>query len=221
MATNNAINLNASGIVKYDGAGTFSALSTPLSLANGGTGASSFTAYSVICGGDPSSNPLTNVASVGTSGQFLTHNGSSSLPTFQTNPGNGYWFNQQVQNGNPADATTYYMVNGDFINAFTASGMAGTRLYIPLSGTITQVYGYFTVGSAGSSESVTVDLRVNNTTNNTISSSISLVSNTTFSNSGLSISLSAGDYFETRMICPTWATNPTTVRMAISIFVHI
>ncbi len=55
-----------------------------LGVARGGTAAASFTAYSVICGGTTSTGALQSVASVGTSGQVLTSNGASALPTFQT-----------------------------------------------------------------------------------------------------------------------------------------
>lgn len=54
-----------------------------LPVANGGTGATSQTAYAVICGGTTSTDPYQSVASVGTAGQVLTSNGAGALPTFQ------------------------------------------------------------------------------------------------------------------------------------------
>lgn len=57
---------------------------TALPVANGGTGDTSFTAYSVICGGTTTTGALQNVSGVGTSGQVLTSNGASALPTWQT-----------------------------------------------------------------------------------------------------------------------------------------
>ncbi len=51
---------------------------------NGGTGRTSATAYSVICGGTTSTGTLQSVVSVGTSGQVLTSNGAGALPTWQT-----------------------------------------------------------------------------------------------------------------------------------------
>lgn len=56
---------------------------TDLSVANGGTGRSSHTAYAVLCGGTTGTGAQQSVASVGTSGQVLTSNGASALPTFQ------------------------------------------------------------------------------------------------------------------------------------------
>lgn len=49
----------------------------------GGTGAASFTAYAVICGGTTSTGALQQVSGLGTSGQVLTSNGASALPSWQ------------------------------------------------------------------------------------------------------------------------------------------
>jgi hypothetical protein len=50
----------------------------------GGTGDTSFTAYSVLCGGTTSGGALQNVSGLGTTGQLLTSNGAGSLPTWQS-----------------------------------------------------------------------------------------------------------------------------------------
>jgi len=55
-----------------------------LPVANGGTGRTTNTAYAVICGGTTTGGAEQSIASVGTSGQVLTSNGASALPTFQT-----------------------------------------------------------------------------------------------------------------------------------------
>lgn len=60
-----------------------------LVVAQGGTGAASFTAYSVICGGTTSTGAHQNVSGLGTSGQVLTSNGAGALPTWQTVSGTG------------------------------------------------------------------------------------------------------------------------------------
>src|SRR3954468_16331376 len=56
---------------------------TAVTVPYGGTGDTSFTAYSVLCGGTTSTGALQNVSGVGTSGYVLTSNGASSLPTWQ------------------------------------------------------------------------------------------------------------------------------------------
>lgn len=66
MATNNATNV-----------------SNPMTVAQGGTGDATFTAYAVICGGTTTTAPLQSVASVGSSGDALTSNGAGALPSFQ------------------------------------------------------------------------------------------------------------------------------------------
>lgn len=59
------------------------ALSTPVTVSNGGTGDTSLTAYAVLCGGTTSTGAIQSVASVGSSGNVLTSNGAGALPTFQ------------------------------------------------------------------------------------------------------------------------------------------
>src|SRR3954462_4495313 len=56
---------------------------TAVTVPYGGTGDTSFTAYSVLCGGTTSTAALQNVSGVGTSGQVLTSNGAGALPTWQ------------------------------------------------------------------------------------------------------------------------------------------
>jgi hypothetical protein len=60
-----------------------------LPVANGGTGATSATAYAVQCGGTTSTGAYQSIVSVGTSGQVLTSNGAGALPTFQAPSGGG------------------------------------------------------------------------------------------------------------------------------------
>lgn len=56
---------------------------TDLSVADGGTGLSTLTtAYGVVCAGTTATGPLQN-AGTGTTGQVLTSNGSSAIPTWQ------------------------------------------------------------------------------------------------------------------------------------------
>tara|TARA_R110000851_G_scaffold33200_2_gene88423 strand:+ start:502 stop:2847 length:2346 start_codon:yes stop_codon:yes gene_type:complete len=61
-------------------------LTTDLSVAQGGTGAGTFTANGVLVGNGTGAVTAT---AVGTSGQVLTSNGAGSAPTFQTAAGGG------------------------------------------------------------------------------------------------------------------------------------
>lgn len=68
-----------------------------LAVGRGGTGNSTFTAFSVLCAGTTSTNPFQNVSGVGTAGQVLTSNGAGLLPTWETSSGSGVTA-AQVQN---------------------------------------------------------------------------------------------------------------------------
>jgi hypothetical protein len=120
-----------------------------------------------------------------------------------------------VQAGNPADSTTYYF---SFLGTFTALTTINSarRFVVPFACTITRVYGVFTVaGTLGSNENCTLFLRKNDTSNTDISTTIQLTSSTvTVNNTGLSISLVAGDYVSWGFTGPAWGTNPTTVSFA-------
>src|SRR5687767_4901933 len=69
-------------------------------VASGGTGNTTFTAYSVICAGTTSTGAFQNVSGVGTSGQVLTSNGAGALPTWQAAAG-----------GSPGGADTQVQFN--------------------------------------------------------------------------------------------------------------
>ena len=222
MATNNSINLKSSGIASYDGAGTFTALANPLTVSNGGTGVSSTTAYAVLCGGTTSTGVLQSIASVGNSGQLLTSNGAGALPTFQNAATtNGYCLQAvMITASSLADATTYFWANGTALNGFTSSGAATTRLYIPQAGTVNKCYGSFS-GTGGSSTATSLYLRLNNTTDYTISTTLNFSSfPVNFSATTLGITVSAGDYLEFKLVTPTWPTNPSSVTVAAQVYVE-
>lgn len=56
----------------------------PFPVHSGGSGDSSHTAYSVLCGGTTSTAAVQSVSGLGSSGQVLTSNGASALPTWQS-----------------------------------------------------------------------------------------------------------------------------------------
>lgn len=60
--------------------------SSLLGVTNGGSGAASFTAYSVLCGGTTSTGALQNVSGVGSSGQVLTSQGAGAVPAWSGIP---------------------------------------------------------------------------------------------------------------------------------------
>src|SRR4029077_4413602 len=64
-------------------------VTSPVSVSNGGTGDTSLSAYSVLCGGTTSTNPVQTVSGTGLSGQALVSNGAAALPTWQNVAGSG------------------------------------------------------------------------------------------------------------------------------------
>ncbi len=66
-----------------------STLSDTVTVAKGGTGNTTFTAYSIICAGTTSTGAFQNVVGLGSTGQALISNGSAALPSWQTLPGGG------------------------------------------------------------------------------------------------------------------------------------
>lgn len=120
-------------------------LGSPLTVAAGGTGRITATAYAVVCGGTTSTNPLQSIAALGSSGQMLTSNGASALPTMTTPLSSvdvSGGTTGLTTSGGPLTtagtitlAGTLVVANGG-TNATTASG---ARTSLGLAGTVLQI----------------------------------------------------------------------------------
>jgi hypothetical protein len=115
----------------------------------------------------------------------------------------------EFSNTNLADATTYYF--GLWGSAAATTTAAGRRIYIQRAGIITAVTVAFNIAGLSTSETFTTYVRLNNTTDTTLStvnvtnaSFVAITSNPT-------ITVAYGDYFEIKFVTPTWVTNPTGV----------
>lgn len=111
-------------------------------VAGGGTGDTSFTAYSVICGGTTTTGSLQNVSGVGTSGQVLTSNGASALPTWQAASGGSAII--QVSNQVFTSSGTYTPTSGMVYCSIQCIGGGGGG-----GGAITTGSGQLSVGGGG------------------------------------------------------------------------
>lgn len=195
-------------------------MANPLTVSNGGSGVSSNTAYAVLTGGTTSTNPVQSIASVGTAGQVLTSNGAGSLPTFQNNTRviSAYYTFIVNSTFNPADSTTRYIPWGGSI--VTTNNVISSKYYIPAATTITKAYGVVSIaGTLGSAQNVAIYIRVNNTTDTAITTTSQWTANpTTFSNTGLSLALNAGDFIEIKLVYPAWTTNPTTCLISCQLY---
>lgn len=108
-----------------------------------------------------------------------------------------------------ADSTTYF-----FGGALTTNTSARSGIYIPLAGTIVSVDVVVFVGAVlATTETSTISLRLNNTTDTTISSDVQANAQIQRYQANTSIAVVAGDFIEWKWVTPVWATNPTNVRI--------
>jgi hypothetical protein len=107
-----------------------------------------------------------------------------------------------------AAGQTYYIANFPR-NPATSAGTS--RVYIPKSGTITDaLFSIYSAGLAGSNNTITVSIRLNNTTDYLIQANSTAAVNRTFTNNSLSIPVVVGDYIEIKMAVATpYTTVPT------------
>jgi hypothetical protein len=119
---------------------------------------------------------------------------------------------------NPADATTYYV--GDVFSATPQTTAGITGFYLAKDTTIYAAAAKFLITGTGSNEASTVYLRVNGTTDYSISAAIDCSSSfSVYSNAFVSpIAISAGQYVEIKWVTPTWVTNPTGVYLIGGVF---
>jgi len=110
---------------------------------------------------------------------------------------------------NPADGATYYF--GYPYGSLTATANI-SRMYVPFNGTIIGAKIMSRAVTAGTGEDVSAYIRLNNTTDTLIATVGEAASVRLFFNSSLNIAVSADDddYFEIKVVCPTWATDPVT-----------
>ena len=131
--------------------------------------------------------------------------------------GLGYAINVQALTSSPVDGATVYF--GMLPKAPVT--VAGTsKVYIRKAGTIKIAEIYCYSGTAGTNEAWSLYIRVNNTTDYLIATLSVSTNERVFSNTGLSIAMSAGDYFEIKGVQPTWATNPLTCIYAGYIYIE-
>ena len=109
----------------------------------------------------------------------------------------------------PTDASTRYISGAPVAPFVSATASSYTA---PVAGTITSAtINWYTAGTAGTNETISMYVRVNNTTDYLIASVGNTDANKQFVNNALSITLAANDTFNIKIVNPTWATNPTSV----------
>lgn len=116
----------------------------------------------------------------------------------------------------PVDATTYYGAN---LGSASSTASNAGRFYIPVAGTITSVYvNVAASGTVGTTETSTLSVRLNDTSDTTISSAVVYDSGAhAYSATGLSIAVAAGDFIAIKLVTATWATNPGTITFTAAV----
>lgn len=87
----------------------------------GGTGNTTFTAYSVICAGTTATGAFQNVVGLGSVGEVLTSGGAGALPAWAASPSGG-----TVNSGNEKELA-YYATTGTAVSGLT-TGNDGTLI---------------------------------------------------------------------------------------------
>jgi len=119
----------------------------------------------------------------------------------------GYNLFVQALTSSPTDAQTVYFGN---LPRAPVTAAATSKVYIPKVGYIKRAEIYCYSGTAGTAEAWSLYVRLNNSTDTLIATLSVSASERIFSNSGLNIAVTAGDYIEIKGVQPTWATNPLT-----------
>lgn len=134
--------------------------------------------------------------------------------------GNGYTLQGGCSKISPADSTTYYL--GPNIGEVPVTTADLYRAYIPKSGTVKAIYVFaYTNGTNGTTENVSAYFRLKNTTDVLIATGPMGPTDTDLlSNTGLSQAVSAGDYFQIKLVFPAWATNPTNVYWSYVVYIE-
>jgi trimeric autotransporter adhesin len=163
-----AMNINSAGNVTVDHSLTIDGsliLTSPLTVANGGTGETSFTAYAPITGGTSTTGMLQSAsAGMATSGFILTSTGSSSLPTWQAPAasnisitgdtggaltGDAFTFTGGTTGLTFAGATTTETLGGTLVVAHGGTGATTLTAHGVLLGEGTGAISFTPVGTAG------------------------------------------------------------------------
>lgn len=118
---------------------------------------------------------------------------------------------------NYADSTTYYSGYSGNISTTANQG----KVPIPKAGTIQRIDVVMQVsGTLGTNEDTTIALRLNDTTDYNVTTTAQLTAIwQSYSLTGQTIAVVAGDFFELKVVTPAWATNPTVVRLWVTVYI--
>jgi len=111
----------------------------------------------------------------------------------------------------PLDNTTYYF--GCTHSKVPNTTATAFKVRVPMSGVIRAAFiNSFAATVAGSNESQTMYIRIDNSTDVTIAAVSTTDAEREFVNYSLNTHVSAGSYLTIKWVCPSFATNPTNVK---------
>lgn len=123
----------------------------------------------------------------------------------------------QSTSNSPADAQTVYFGNMPK-GVITTAGIS--KVHIEAEGVIRRVNIYCYSGTAGTAENWSLYIRINNTTDYLVEKIGVSANERIFNNENLNIPVNAGDYFEIKLVNPTWVTNPLTTTFGGNVIVE-
>jgi hypothetical protein len=145
--------------------------------------------------------------------------GKLSNTDWSTFNNKGYTLSFMTIAQNLAANLTYYFGNQGRAMASTANIW---KVYIPQTGTIKRAHFMsYASTTAGSAENVSLYIRVNNSTDTLVATVGQATASREFSNTGLSISVTAGDYVEMKFVTPNpYATPPAGFTFGGTIYIQ-
>lgn len=153
---------------------------------------------------------------IGGSAGMLLRRSTGSIPEWATP--SSYALHVGSLSFAPADLTTYYAGPSTIAAGTTA---ATRKVYIPRAGIIKAAEIIMRADTvAGSNENISMNIRLNNSTDTLIQTVGAAAAERRFTNTSLSITVAAGDYIELKMLSPSWGTNPTGVTLGGHIYVE-
>jgi len=135
--------------------------------------------------------------------------------------GYSYMLQGQADAFSPADGLTYYIANTPVAPSTVDTDV---RVYIPIAGTINwvRIFTNTVGGAAGTNQAISMYLRKNATTDSGLIETISVSSAIRiFDNDALAFAVAANDYISVKMVCPTWTTNPTLMKISWVVRVEV